>query len=53
MAVASQKMTEIRFLLRIRGALMAAPTMLAPVMKIPLQAIAMTVPQPTPASHAA
>lgn len=37
MAVASQKMTEIRFLLRMRGALTDAPKMEAPVTKMPLR----------------
>lgn len=39
MAVASQKMTEIKFLLRMRGALTAAPNMDAPVMKMPLEGV--------------
>ena len=37
MATASQKMTEIKFLERMRGALMAAPTSDDPVVKIPLR----------------
>jgi len=37
MAVASQKMTLMRFLLVMRGTRTAAPTRLLPVMKIPLE----------------
>eukprot|EP00961_Rhodomonas_salina_P244110 3298417-Rhodomonas_salina.2 len=37
MATASQKITEIKFLERMRGALMAAPTSDDPVVKIPLR----------------
>lgn len=37
MAQASQKMTEIRFLLIRFGTLIAEPTILVPVMKIPLK----------------
>ena len=36
MAVASQKITEMMFLDLMRGALIAAPTMDEPVMKMPL-----------------
>jgi hypothetical protein len=36
MAVASQKIIEMRFLERIRGALMAAPRREDPVRKMPL-----------------
>ena len=42
--MASQKITEIRFLLRIRGALTAAPRMDEPVMKMP---------QAAPTTHSA
>lgn len=37
MATASQKMMEIRFFVLIRGALTPAPTMLTPVVKMPLK----------------
>jgi len=37
MATTSQKMMEIRFLVRIRGALTPPPMMEEPVMKMPLK----------------
>lgn len=39
MATTSQKMIEIKFLVRIRGALTPPPMMEVPVMKIPLSSV--------------